>query len=143
MKTRTNSQPNKSRAGTAAKATSADSKRPLKKSGIKRSGDAKMELTRTVPLLLEHFPGPEMERVSLAIFNPGAAGVFVAGSFNGWSPSATPLRLQGDGRWAVELILSRGKHEYRFIVDGQWMDDPLSPAYISNPFGGLNCVLVI
>ena len=67
----------------------------------------------------------------------------MAGSFNGWDPSATPLQPHGDGRWAVELILQRGKYEYRFIVDGQWTDDPLSPAYVSNPFGGLNCILAV
>jgi hypothetical protein len=32
--------------------------------------------------------------------------------------------------------------EYRFVVDGEWTDDPLCPRYVSNPFGGLNGVLV-
>ena len=66
----------------------------------------------------------------------------MAGSFNGWEPSATPLEKQDDGRWAVELTLAPGRYEYRFVVDGCWMDDPLSSAFVSNPFGGLNCVLL-
>jgi 1,4-alpha-glucan branching enzyme len=143
MKTRPTSRTTKSRTTTAAKATPAQAKRPLKKSVIKRSERAKTELARAVPLLLEHFPGPELERVALEVFHPDAKEVFVAGSFNGWDPSATPLQPQGDGRWAVELILRRGKYEYRFLVDGQWTDDPLSPAYVSNPFGGLNCILAV
>jgi hypothetical protein len=56
---------------------------------------------------------------------------------------AAPLCPEGDGRWAAKLILRRGKYEYRFIVDGQWTDDPLSRAYVSNPFGGLNGILVV
>jgi 1,4-alpha-glucan branching enzyme len=143
MKTRAVSETNKRRATKTTKATPAQAKRPLKKSAIKRSEHRKTGLAKAVPLLLEHFPGPELERISLEVFHPDATEVFVAGSFNGWDPSATPLQPQGDGRWAVELILKRGKYEYRFLVDGQWMDDPLSPAYVSNPFGGLNCILAV
>ena len=143
MKTRPTSRMPKRPTTTAAKANPAQAKRPLKKSVIKRSEGAKAEPARPVPLLLEHFPGPELERISLEVFHSGATEVFVAGSFNGWDPSATPLRPQGDGRWAVDLILRRGKYEYRFLVDGHWTDDPLSPAYVSNPFGGLNCILAV
>jgi 1,4-alpha-glucan branching enzyme len=143
MKTRPTSRTAKSRTTTAAKANAAQAKKPLKKSLIKRFEGTKAELAKAVPLLLEHFPGPEMERISIELFHPAATEVFVAGSFNGWDPSATPLQPRGDGRWAVELLLNRGNYEYRFLVDGQWTDDPLSPAYVSNPFGGLNCILAV
>jgi hypothetical protein len=72
MKTRTTSRTTKSRTTTAAKANAAQAKRPLKKSVIKRSEGAKAELARAVPLLLEHFPGPEMERICIELFHPGA-----------------------------------------------------------------------
>ena len=146
MKTRAHPGINKDRSATAAKATLAESKkskRRLKKDLTERSGTARKEPAKPVALLLEHFPGPEMERVCLEVFYPGANGVFIAGSFNDWHPSAIPLQPQGGGRWAVDLMLKRGRYEYRFIVDGQWMDDPLSPAYVSNPFGGLNGVLAV
>ena len=143
MKKRAVSETNKRRATTTAKATTAQARRPLKKSAIKQSARGKTDLPKAVPLLLEHFPGLDMERISLEIFHPGASEVFVAGSFNGWDPLAAPLCPEGDGRWAAKLILRRGKYEYRFIVDGQWTDDPLSPAYVSNPFGGLNGILVV
>lgn len=143
MKTHAVSETKKRRVTTTAEVNSAHSKRLLKKSVVKRLEVAKTELARAVPLLLEHFQGPELERIFLQVFHPDATEVFVAGSFNGWDPSATPLQPQGDGRWAVELILGRGKYEYRFLVDGEWTDDPLSPAYVSNPFGGLNCILAV
>jgi 1,4-alpha-glucan branching enzyme len=113
-----------------------------------RKGAARVPAPQTaaaakpVKLLLERFPKPDRERVCLGLYAPEAKAVFVAGTFNGWQPSAMPLQRQDDGRWALELMIKPGRHEYRFVVDGQWMDDPLSPAYVPNPFGGLNCVLV-
>jgi 1,4-alpha-glucan branching enzyme len=97
---------------------------------------------KPVRLLLERFPNPNEGRIRLGLYAPDAQAVFVAGSFNGWQPAAMPLQKQAGGRWVVELTIEPGRHEYRFIVDGQWRDDPLSSAYVSNPFGGLNSVLV-
>ncbi len=95
-----------------------------------------------VPLLLERFPGPDVQRIAFSFYAPGAREVFLAGSFNDWHPWATPLANQG-GRWTIELELRRGRHEYRFLVDGCWTDDPLAPAFVPNPFGTLNCLLLV
>src|SRR4051794_37770224 len=38
-------------------------------------------------------------RVSLQFVNPAATKVYVAGSFNGWKPDATPLTQTGNGQW--------------------------------------------
>jgi hypothetical protein len=100
-------------------------------------------IPKQVGLLLERFPDPDQKRVCLELYAPDAQVVFVAGSFNGWQPSTLPLQKQAGDRWGVELMLDPGKYEYRFVVDGEWTDDPLSSAYISNPFDGLNCVLVV
>jgi len=97
--------------------------------------------TKAAPLLLEWFP-PDKERICIAFDAPGAEQVFVAGSFNNWQPSATPLRKQCGHRWSAELLLTAGRYEYRFVVDGCWTDDPTCQARVSNPFGGLNCVLL-
>jgi len=96
---------------------------------------------RRVFFLLERFPIPANERVCLDLYAPDAEAVFVAGSFNCWQTSATPLQKQASGRWVVELMLEPGRHEYRFVVDGQWANDPWSPAIVGNPFGSTNCVL--
>ncbi|MGA3180078.1 MAG: glycogen-binding domain-containing protein [Verrucomicrobiota bacterium] len=70
-------------------------------------------------------PGvPETKRVSFDWFFPDAKQVFIAGSFNNWRPSATPLRHCGGGRWLLELALRPGRYPFRFFVDGQWADDP-------------------
>jgi hypothetical protein len=141
MKTPVISQEKKSRAGFAAKAVPSGSKRPSPKSPPKGSAAPTGAMAKPVRLLLERFPDSERKRVCLGLYAPEAKAVFVAGTFNGWQPSATPLQRQADGRWAVEFQIEQGRHEYRFIVDGQWTDDPMSPDYVPNPFGGLNCVL--
>jgi len=99
-------------------------------------------IAKPIRLLPERFPKPNKERICLGLYAPDAQEVFVAGSFNGWQSSAIPLQKQPDGQWGVELMLEPGRYEYRFVVDGRWLDDPLASAYVSNPFGSLNCVLV-
>jgi hypothetical protein len=67
----------------------------------------------------------------------------VAGSFNDWQPQATPLVPLGNGHWAKELTLPEGRYEYRFVVDGQWTNDPNAAETSPNPFGTENAVLTI
>lgn len=71
---------------------------------------------------------------------PNATCVCLAGTFNNWDPNDTPLRRDDSGVWRVELQLPAGTHEYRFLVDGSWEDDPLATHYVENPFGTRNCV---
>ena len=74
---------------------------------------------------------------------PKAKSVSVAGTFNGWKPGATPLNGVGAGKWAKEVALAPGRYEYRFVVDGQWADDPRAKSFTPNPHGGRNAVLEI
>ena len=73
--------------------------------------------------------------------NASARQIFVAGSFNGWRPNATPLQKQSDGKWTADLSLQPGSYEYRFVVDGEWSDDAAAANHVKNPFGGTNAVV--
>lgn len=75
--------------------------------------------------------------------HPCASEVRIAGSFNEWHPSVTPMIRLADGKWAKELTLPPGRYEYRFVVDGQWVDDPAAKETLPNPFGGFNAVLIV
>ena len=86
---------------------------------------------------------PKANRVSLELIKPAAKKVCVAGSFNEWKPEETPLMCVGDGRWAGALAVEPGRHEYLFVVDGQWLPDPNAKESVQNPFGGRNSVLVV
>lgn len=81
--------------------------------------------------------------VRLELTRPDAQEVGIAGSFNDWHPSVTPMIRLGDGKWAKELALPPGRYEYRFVVDGEWVDDPAATELIPNPFGTPNAVLVV
>ena len=88
-------------------------------------------------------PGGDRRRVCLGLTHATAQEVCLAGSFNDWHPSFTPMVRLDDGQWAKELALPPGRHEYRFVVDGQWVDDPAATELIPNPFGTPNAVLVV
>jgi 1,4-alpha-glucan branching enzyme len=86
---------------------------------------------------------PQPARVSLELVEPAAQQVYVAGSFNGWKPDTTPLMALGNGRWKGDLKLGPGRHEYLFVVDGQWRPDPNARETVQNPFGGQNSVVMV
>lgn len=95
----------------------------------------------TPVLLPEHSSTPATHPVHVRLFRDGAHAVFVAGSFNDWKPGQTPLHISKEGGWEAELSLPAGDYEYRFVVDGEWVDDPLACRVVANPFGGVNAVL--
>lgn len=64
--------------------------------------------------------------IRFSYFDPNAGTVFLAGAFNGWNASGNPMVKDGD-TWSVTLSLSAGTHEYKFVVDGQWVADPENP----------------
>ena len=73
-----------------------------------------------------------------------AAAVAVAGDFNEWSPSATPMQSGGmPGQWVMKMPLARGRYRYRFVVDGQWVTDPHNKYVEANQFGELNNVIEV
>src|SRR3954470_8749096 len=86
---------------------------------------------------------PKINRVSLEFVKPDAKQVCVAGSFNEWKPETTPLSRKGNGRWVGDLTVKPGRHEYLFVVDGQWVPDPNAHEAVQNPFGGKNSVLIV
>jgi cyclomaltodextrinase / maltogenic alpha-amylase / neopullulanase len=58
---------------------------------------------------------------------PWPRTVSVAGDFNDWSATTNPMTLNADGVWRTTVMLSPGKHEYKFVLNGtQWITDPLS-----------------
>jgi len=81
--------------------------------------------------------------VRLAVEGLPAATVCVAGCFNEWSMTATPMTALAPGCWSVELSLPPGRYEYLLVVDGQWQTDPCCAARVANPYGTENCVLEV
>lgn len=73
---------------------------------------------------------------------PHAHSVQVAGDFNNWQPTATPLeKIGSSGVWQTKIKLPAGKYRYRLVVDGQWQQDPYNEHTELNPFGEFNSVV--
>ena len=68
----------------------------------------------------------------------GATEVWLAGDFNGWIP--IPMTRSADG-FTTSVALAPGEHQYKFIVDGNWRDDPAAAAFAPNAFGTMNSII--
>jgi len=84
-------------------------------------------------------------RCKITCRREGAAEVFVAGTFNGWNPRATPMRRESGSEGRAELDLIPGTYEYKFVIDGEWRCELASDSMnvasdecIPNPFGTMN-----
>lgn len=64
---------------------------------------------------------------------PDAKNVFLAGDFNNFSPNSLAMKHEAD-EWVFTVHLTRGKHLYKFIVDGQWMRDPQNKLWEQNQY---------
>ena len=68
----------------------------------------------------------------------GTTSVALAGGFNGWSTTATPMRRSGD-RWTATIDLGAGMHSYKFVRNGdEWLSDPRNGLTEPDGFGGIN-----
>jgi 1,4-alpha-glucan branching enzyme len=93
----------------------------------------------------------KLKPIQLSCHAPQAKAVFVAGTFNDWKPDATALRNHPpNGEWTATLSLPPGRHEYKFVVDGQWCCEPGCeheyhgcPKCCANVFGTMNRVLEV
>ncbi|MDP4281707.1 MAG: hypothetical protein Q8867_06100 [Bacteroidota bacterium] len=68
--------------------------------------------------------------------------VRVAGSFNGWNTKQLPM-VRTSGGWVLYMFLREGTHSYKFIVDGEWIPDPVNKANRQDGRGNVNSYVAI
>jgi 1,4-alpha-glucan branching enzyme len=76
-------------------------------------------------------------------YAPNAKKVSLAGSFNKWDTKEFCAKKDAKGNWLVKMSLKPGRYEYKFFVDGSWINDPSCTDCVSNSFGSSNSVLNI
>ena len=81
--------------------------------------------------------------VPFAFRAPAARQVCVAGDFNNWDPAAMPMHKNPNGMWYLNVTLKPGRHQYRFVADGVWQDDPAAQQRVANTLGGENCLKIV
>lgn len=72
-----------------------------------------------------------------------AQQVCLAGDFNGWSLTATPMQRQMDGSWFAQVPLSHGHHRYLVIIDGEFALDPRASGVSENEDGSVCSLLSV
>jgi 1,4-alpha-glucan branching enzyme len=70
--------------------------------------------------------------------------VHLCGEFNEWSTTATPMAREDDGVWRTTLDLEPGRaYRFRYILDDErWENDWAADAYVENPYGSDDSVVV-
>lgn len=89
-------------------------------------------------------------RTTFSCSREDAREIFLAGTFNGWNPEATPMKRATGGEWTASLELVPGHYEFKFVADGEWTCEPEcqpgSPRCekcVPNAFGTMNCTLEV
>jgi 1,4-alpha-glucan branching enzyme len=80
-------------------------------------------------------------KVTFSIAAPKAKEVFLAGDFNNWDPETHPMIKDSNGVWKKSVMLVPSQYEYKFIIDGDWKEDPRNDQINSNCFGTVNSII--
>ncbi len=95
------------------------------------SGDTSvMWATNQLVELRAERPRPRLPaRVPALVTYHGAADrtVYLAGEFNGWSTTSTPMTRVHPDKWQATIHVRPGEYAYKFVVDGNWIMDPENP----------------
>lgn len=78
---------------------------------------------------------PRLTEVVFSIFAPEAKEAYVAGDFNNWKIDDNGRLINDSGTWSRKIPLNSGRYRYRFVIDGNWIEDFNNPAKEINPFG--------
>jgi 1,4-alpha-glucan branching enzyme len=82
----------------------------------------------------------ELKQIEFTFEAPRAKSVKLAADFTDWEKYPLDMIQSENGVWFIVVPLAPGNYSYRFIVDGQWCDDPRSNLHIQNPFGTNNAI---
>jgi 1,4-alpha-glucan branching enzyme len=76
---------------------------------------------------------------------PAARTVAVAGTFNQWSVTASPLKQdRASGPWTGVIALPPGEHLFMYVVNGsEWVTPPQADDYADDGFGAKNGVVSV
>ena len=71
----------------------------------------------------------------------GVKRALLAGSFNDWR--LLRMRKQKDGSFVSVVPIPGGTHEYKFLLDNEWIVDPDNSAWAMNSYGTMNSVVTV
>jgi len=79
------------------------------------------------------------------VYRPKAAAnvVYLVGTFNRWDPTRKRMLKGKDGSFLAKMSLRSGEYQYKFVVDGAWVEDPDAQRQVTNEHGALNSVVTV
>jgi chromosome partitioning protein len=86
---------------------------------------------------------PRFTEIVFSVSAPQAKEVYIAGDFNNWQLDNSSRMTPENGIWRKKVNLAYGQHRYRFVVDGQWIEDVNNPRAELNPFGTKDSLLEV
>lgn len=89
---------------------------------------------------IEQKPAGMKKKQTFSFTAPTAMSVQLVGNFTNWQQRPINLQKSPNGVWHATVELEQGEHHYRFLVDGQWRDDPECAMHVPNSFGSENMV---
>ncbi|MBD0324943.1 MAG: serine hydrolase [Pyrinomonadaceae bacterium] len=87
-------------------------------------------------------PSPTGNTIFKLDGHTNAKTVALAGTFNNWNPSQTSFSKEKDA-WVCRVELPPGRHQYKFVVDGNWILDPSNPLTEDDDKGNKNSLLIV
>jgi 1,4-alpha-glucan branching enzyme len=85
----------------------------------------------------------QKRRITFKLEASGAKEAILAGDFNSWDVKKHRMKMDVKGRWTKIVTLAPGSYEYKFVVDGEWQNDPNNDQVVPNSFGTLNNHLTV
>ena len=68
--------------------------------------------------------------------------VYLAGDFNDWNPKGKKMSYKArKGVYEATVKLTRGEHQYKFVIDGVWCTDPENIHAVANDQGSFNSLI--
>lgn len=86
---------------------------------------------------------PKLTEVIFSVFAPEAKDVYLVGEFNKWQLNDSARMAQNNGTWSRKINLNSGKYRYRFVIDGNWIEDSSNPLKEVNPYGSVDSLVEI
>jgi len=86
---------------------------------------------------------PKLTEMIFSVFAPEAKEVYLVGEFNNWQVNESGRMMQNNGTWNKKINLNSGKYRYRFVIDGNWIEDSSNPLKEENPYGSLDSLVEI
>ncbi|MCI5141690.1 MAG: glycoside hydrolase [Candidatus Electrothrix sp. ATG1] len=74
-----------------------------------------------------------------------AGSARLAGNFNRWSTTNTPMKKLKDGSFSVTISLEADcSYTFRYVLDENiWVNDPEADEYVANEHGETNSVIIL